>query len=132
MAGVEGVVEARIKSMGSRKSQKTDAYALFLELVPGIRHEMLSDNVTPIAMADKLIAAANNFHPALVEELNQIQALHDGINIFQNSLDIEPIRSRLADRLSIKPKKIKPELFAMGRMVARFVLYGEEFKHFID
>jgi DNA polymerase I-like protein with 3'-5' exonuclease and polymerase domains len=64
--GLRGAVNIRIQEMVGRQSNRTGKSSAYGMLIPGIRIEMLAAGVTPMMMAEKLIAAKDEFHPGLV------------------------------------------------------------------
>jgi hypothetical protein len=116
--------------MGSRRKSTTGLRALYLELIHGIRKEMIKAGIQPSAMADKLIAAAPQIHPELVEELDHV--IGDDDDLVGLILPTTPKKKRIADRLGLSKPARDEWTDVSGRMVACHALYGEKMKHFTD
>lgn len=122
-----GAFEHLINQMGSRLVDKTGVRSAFLDLIQGIRIEMIAEKLTPMVMADKLIKIAKKMHPALIQEL------HNCEDWGNDAASISPLRKRLSDRLGrMTTKPLTKEVIAMGRLVARFAICGTKMAEFTD
>ena len=129
--GLFNYADNLICEMGSRDNNTVGTAAIFLELTPGIAHEMRKAGIGPAEMADRHIAAAKFFHPALIGEL-ALSIDPRERDILSATTTIAPLRERLANRLTRKSRSTDRRLHFMGRMVAHFVLTGEQTKHFLS
>ena len=130
---VPDVVDNWIKKMGSRKSTKTGVRALFLELVPGISYEMKAIGNSKSTSLDKLLEAAPQFIPPLVEELNLESAGNTSeMDIFEATAQGNSPRKKLSDRLQKAVPHHDEQLNVMGRMLFHFAHTGEQMRHFTD
>jgi hypothetical protein len=134
-SGVRDLINIRLEEMGTAKDPRTGKTAALLGLNTGVRAEMerLANPVTPIVMADKIIAAKDLLYPDLLSELHT-SATGQSIcfDVFRDTKVSSPVRGRLAERLGKKVAVRAPRLIYLGRMLAHFVLTGEQLRHFID